>query len=82
MGTERSRHIPFAPFTGRRCRQADEGRTGLCRRTIPALRLRFGRSPLQSIHWIDCSGFAGSWLTLHSRFCRGPSPCRGPAPCG
>ncbi|TBY44783.1 hypothetical protein E0H54_23285 [Rhizobium leguminosarum bv. viciae] len=24
-GTERSRHIPFAPFTGRRCRQADEG---------------------------------------------------------
>ncbi|RWX05727.1 hypothetical protein EHI42_32405 [Rhizobium hidalgonense] len=22
---ERLRHIPFAPFTGRRCRQADEG---------------------------------------------------------
>ncbi|TBY85099.1 hypothetical protein E0H33_00620 [Rhizobium leguminosarum bv. viciae] len=24
-GTERSRHIPFAPFTGRRWRQPDEG---------------------------------------------------------
>ncbi|RUM02539.1 hypothetical protein EFR84_20670 [Rhizobium chutanense] len=23
--TERLRHVPFAPFTGRRCRQADEG---------------------------------------------------------
>ncbi|RWY77920.1 hypothetical protein EHI48_12195 [Rhizobium sp. WSM1325] len=25
-GTERVRHIPFAPRAGRRCRQADEGR--------------------------------------------------------
>ncbi|TBF38739.1 hypothetical protein ELG83_01055 [Rhizobium leguminosarum] len=25
MGAERSRHIPFAPFTGRRWRQPDEG---------------------------------------------------------
>ncbi|RUL99046.1 hypothetical protein EFR84_27580 [Rhizobium chutanense] len=27
MGTERPRHIPFAPRAGRRCRQADEGQT-------------------------------------------------------
>ncbi|TBF17086.1 hypothetical protein ELG94_01165 [Rhizobium ruizarguesonis] len=26
-GTERSRHIPFAPLAGRRWRQPDEGRT-------------------------------------------------------
>ncbi|PDV88690.1 hypothetical protein CO652_08885 [Rhizobium sp. H4] len=24
-GTERARHVPFAPQAGRRCRQADEG---------------------------------------------------------
>jgi len=37
----------------------------LPRRDAPALRLRFGRSALQSIRWIDCCGFAASGLTPH-----------------
>ncbi|NKM35704.1 hypothetical protein GFL54_32305 [Rhizobium laguerreae] len=44
-GTERSRHIPFAPFTGRRCRQADEGRATETTVALTAERRNLRRSP-------------------------------------
>ncbi|NKM02769.1 hypothetical protein GFM29_02710 [Rhizobium leguminosarum bv. viciae] len=39
-GTERLRHIPFAPQAGRRCRQADEGPTTHRQRRFQTLPLR------------------------------------------
>ncbi|RWX09013.1 hypothetical protein EHI42_27880 [Rhizobium hidalgonense] len=38
-GSERVRHIPFAPRAGRRCRQADEGHATISERR--SMRLAF-----------------------------------------
>ncbi|RUM02279.1 hypothetical protein EEQ99_10995 [Rhizobium anhuiense] len=83
-GERRGRGMPLLP-AGRRWRQLDEGRTQtriLLEATAPALRLRSGRSQLQSIHWIDCFGCAEPLLTPRFRCGRRPSPYKARAPCG
>ncbi|NKK03633.1 hypothetical protein GFL63_33685 [Rhizobium leguminosarum bv. viciae] len=46
-GTERSRHGPFAPFTGRRWRQPDEGPPRRKRRDVVSSRTGGTRPPVR-----------------------------------
>ncbi|NKJ84583.1 hypothetical protein GFL60_36235 [Rhizobium leguminosarum bv. viciae] len=62
-GTERSRHGPFAPFTGRRWRQPDEGPPRRKRRDVVSSRTGGTRPPVlhlkQNVRYF-CSGAKNS----------------------